>query len=326
MSVQDRLRIITRMLLGAVLIIPACQVHAQAIPKPSGPPELHYHLVPDFLKLPPNVYFQEVSGVAVNSRGHVFVFQRGAHPLVEFDENGNFVRTMGEGLFSRPHGLRIDTSDNIWVTDNKAHFVLKLSREGRVLMVLGQQDHPGSDHGHFDGPDDIAFGKAGEIYVADGENNSRIVKFDRDGHFLKEWGQKGSEKGKFSLPHTIVTDSQGRVYVGDRENARIQVFDADGNFRSEWTGVGYPYGLFVAPNQHVYMADAEASKILELDDTGRILGSFGTAGRGPGQFAGAHAVAVTPSGQIFVAEVFNWRVEKFVPTEQYHQVAAPSQP
>ncbi len=283
----------------------------------SSTAQLRYQLVPDFLKLASNSYFSEVSGVALNSRGHVFVFQRGTHPLVEFDENGEFVRTMGESLFNRPHGLRVDASDNLWVTDNGAHFVLKLNPEGRILMVLGQKDYPGNDHSHFDGPDDVAFGKSGEIYVADGEGNSRIVKFDRDGNFVREWGRRGSGKGEFRLPHTIVTDSEGLVYVGDRENARIQVFDSDGNFRTEWTDLGHPYGLFLAPDQHLYLADAEASRVSEIDIHGNMLGSFGIAGRGPGQFAGAHALAITSKKEIFVAEVFNWRVEKFTPVDHH---------
>jgi DNA-binding beta-propeller fold protein YncE len=103
--------------------------------------------------------------------------------------------------------------------------------------------------------------------------------------------------------------------LGDRENARVQIFDADGSFRAEWTDVGHPYGLFIGPAQHIYLADAEASRILEIDPNGKILGEFGTAGRGPGQFAGAHALAVTANRKLFVAEVFNWRVEKFVPID-----------
>jgi DNA-binding beta-propeller fold protein YncE len=304
-------------MLGGVVVLPVSHAVWQDASSSQNTAQLQYQLVPDFLKLPANLYFSEVSGVALNSRGHIFVFQRGTHPLVEFDESGNFVRTMGEGLFKRPHGLRIDPSDNLWVTDNEAHFVLKLSPQGGILMVLGQRDYPGNDHSHFDGPDDVTFGKSGEIYVADGEGNSRIVAFDRNGNYLKEWGRKGSGKGEFRLPHSIVTDSQGFVYVGDRENARIQVFDADGNFRMEWTNAGHPYGLFVAPDQHLYVADAEAARVSEIDAKGNLLGGFGTAGRGPGQFAGAHALAVTSKKEIFVAEVFNWRVEKFVPIEQH---------
>jgi DNA-binding beta-propeller fold protein YncE len=275
--------------------------------------QLDYRVVPDFLKLPSSLYFSEVSGVALNSKGHIFVFQRGVHPLVEFDKSGNFVRTIGEGLFTRPHGLRIDKADNLWVTDNGAHFVLKLTPEGQISMVLGQKDYPGTDHGHFDGPDDVAFGKSGEIYVADGEGNSRVVEFDGDGHFLKEWGRKGSGEGEFRLPHTIATDAQGLVYVGDRENARIQVFDSEGKFLAQWRDVGHPYGIFVSPDQHIWMADAEASRVLEIDRSGRVLGSFGISGRGVGQLAGAHALGVTAQKEIFVAEVFNWRVEKFIP-------------
>lgn len=311
-------RALESMMLALVLFCSVSQGQPQdALASHRETAELHYRLVPDFLKLPPNLYFSEVSGVALNSKGHIFVFQRGPHPLVEFDENGNFVQTMGEGLFTRPHGLRTDDADNIWVTDNGAHFVLKLSPEGRVSMVLGQKDHSGNDHTHFDGPDDVAFGKTGEIYVADGEGNSRIVKFDRNGHFLTEWGRKGSGEGEFRLPHTISTDARGFVYVGDRENARIQVFDADGNFRMQWPEVGHPYGIFVSPDQRVYVADAEAARIFEIDVQGKILGSFGKAGRGPGEFAGAHAIAVTAKKEIFVAEVFNWRVEKFVPVGEH---------
>jgi sugar lactone lactonase YvrE len=173
--------------------------------------ELDYRVVPDFLKVPSGLYFSEVSGVALNSKGQIFVFQRGTHSLVEFDKSGNFVRTIGEGWFTRPHGLRIDKADNLWVTDNGAHFVLKLSPEGLISMVLGQKDYPGTDHTHFDGPDDVASGKSGEIYVSDGEGNSRVVEFDGDGHFLKEWGRKGSGEGEFRLPHTIATDAQGLV-------------------------------------------------------------------------------------------------------------------
>ena len=180
-------------ILPVALVLGALQVQPQVSSGSQRPvAELPYRLASDFLKLPSNLYFSEVSGVALNSKGHIFVFQRGSHPLVEFDESGNFVRAMGEGLLTRPHGLRIDTADNIWVTDNGAHFVLKLSPEGRIIMVLGQKDYPGTDHSHFDGPDDVAFGKSGEIYVADGEGNSRVVEFDREGHYLREWGRKGS--------------------------------------------------------------------------------------------------------------------------------------
>ena len=320
---MDRMRHMFILLLFA-LFASASRVRAQvSMGSRPQPAELAYKVIPDFLKLPSNLYFSEVSGVAVNSTGHVFVFQRGLHPLVEFDENGNFVRSFGEGLFSRPHGLRIDSADNIWVTDNGSHFLLKLSPDERIIMVLGQRDYPGNDHAHFNGPDDVAFGKSGQIYVADGEGNSRIVEFDRDGHFLKEWGKKGSSEGEFQLPHTIATDAQGLVYVGDRENGRIQVFDPEGKFLTQWRDIGHPYGLFVSPDQHIWMADAVASRVVEMDRGGRVLGGFGMGGRGSGQFAGAHALAVSAKREVFVAEVFNWRVEKFVPSEGQTPPAAP---
>lgn len=179
-------------------------------------------------------------------------------------------------------------------------------------MVLGQKDYPGADRSQFDGPGDVAFGKSGEGYVADGENNSRIVKFDRDGHFLKEWVRRGRRRRIPAGAHHGYGCAGPRLYRRSG-HARIQVFDADGKFQTQRQNVGHPYGIFMAPDQHLYVADAEASHFSEMDLRGNILGSFGRAGRGPGQFAAVHSVAVTPTKEIFVAEVFNWRVEKFVP-------------
>ena len=277
-------------------------------------PELGYRVVPNFFRLPPGMNFGEASGVALDSKGHVFVFHRAKPMLMEFDEKGTLVRSLGEGLFDHPHGLRIDADDNIWTTDDGNHTVLKLDRDGRVLLVLGRRGKGAEAAWLLNSPADVAFGREGEIFIADGYGNSRIVKFDRSGRFLKAWGKFGSAPGEFNLPHTVVVDAQGRVYVGDRENQRIQIFDGEGRLLRVWTGIGYPYGLFLTPDQHLWMADGGYDRIVEIDTDGKILGAFGEPGHADGQLAWAHFLAVGRDRRIIVADVLNWRFQVFVPT------------
>jgi DNA-binding beta-propeller fold protein YncE len=276
--------------------------------------ELGYRVIPDFLHAPDDMAVGEASGVAVNSQGHIFLFQRARPMLTEYDEQGTFHRSIGDGLFTHPHGLRIDADDNLWTTDDGSHLVLKLSPAGRVLLVLGRKDVAAEADWLFNQPTDVAFGRHGEVYVADGYGNSRVVKFDRAGNFLNAWGKYGTGPGEFKLPHTVATDSQGNVYVGDRENRRIQIFTAEGTFLKEWAGVGYPYGLCITPDQHVWMIDGGYDRIIELDQSGKILGALGEPGRAPGQLAWGHSIAVGKDGKIYVAEVLNWRFQVFAPT------------
>ncbi len=276
-------------------------------------PVLSCHPVEGYLHLPPNVNFGEVSGVALDHQGHIFVFNRGAHPLIEFTQAGEYVRTLAEGLVTSAHGLRIDNQDNLWITDVAAHTVLKLDKEGHVIMVLGRKDKPGETEALFNQPTDVAFGPAGEIFVTDGYGNSRVVKFDKDGKFIKAWGSKGTAPGEFNLPHTIVIDKQNLVYVGDRENQRLQIFDLEGKFITEWKHVGAPWGLDLAKDGTLFMSDGYANKVLHLDANGKILGVFGEPGRRSGQFMFAHTVTVGPDGALYVSEILNWRVQKFLP-------------
>jgi DNA-binding beta-propeller fold protein YncE len=297
------------------LVVGCVAASVRAADPPFSPvPELGYRPVPDFFQMPGDALPGEASGVALDSKGHVFVFRRARPMLMEFDGNGRFVRSLGEGLFDHPHGLRIDADDNLWTTDDGSHVVLKLAHDGRVLLVLGKKGRAAEGDWVFNQPTDVAFGKDGSVYVSDGYGNSRVVKLDRTGAFVKAWGTHGTQPGQFDLPHSIAVDSADRVYVGDRENRRIQVFDADGRFLKEWTHVGYPYGLFLTKDQHVWVADGGFDRILELGPDGNILGAFGEPGHGPGQFAWAHFLAVAPDRTLFVADVLNWRVQVFAPT------------
>lgn len=296
-----------------------------AFSQSAKPPDLGYKPVPDFLVPPAGANFGEVSGIALNSKGHIFVFNRSSKPLIEFDGNGKFVRTLGDGIFKSPHGLRIDSNDNIWITDVGLNIVLKLSPEGRVLMVLGRSGKAGEfltqsysstdlnyDAPLFNQPTDVAFDSAGDIFVTDGYGNSRIVKFDKNGKFIKTWGRKGNAPGEFNLPHSIAFDSKDLMYVADRENNRIQIFDAEGKFIKEWTHAGDPWAIVITPDQFLYVADGKNERVLKMNLNGEILGALGEPGKSVGQFDFAHSLAVSSNGEIYVGEVLNWRVQKFV--------------
>jgi DNA-binding beta-propeller fold protein YncE len=274
-------------------------------------PKLNYEAVPDFFQLPAGEHFVEVAGVAVNSKGHTYVFHRGKHPLMEFDANGKYLRSIADDLFVTAHTVRVDAEDNIWTTDVGSHLVLKLNADGRVLLSLGRMRTPGDDVLHFNQPTDVAFDREGNIYVADGEGNSRVLKFNKHGNVLLGWGMKGSGSGQFDLPHCIVIDGD-LVYVGDRENARIQIFDLNGRYLREWK-VGHPFGLFITPDHFIYMSDAIAGRILKINREGKVIGVLDGPAPDKGRHFDPHSLAVGRDNSIFTAEVLPWRAQKLIP-------------
>jgi hypothetical protein len=298
------------------------------------------HSVPNFLKLPPNLYLGEGIGVATNSKGHIFVYTRSqVTRLFEFDARGNFVREIGEGLygFAFAHAVRVDAQDNIWAVDEGSNMVIKFNPAGRVVMVLGRRPEPAdlapmpvSPSPHpgpytFDRPTDVAWDAAGDIFISDGYGNSRVVKYDKNGRFLAATGTKGSAPGQLNLPHTIATDAQGNVYVGDRSNARIQVFDNDLKLKTIYDQVGAPWAVCISPGPHQYLyssnsnpdsnnaeMNAVTGEIYKMELDGTIVGKFGSAGKGLGQFSTVHEIDCRNPNEILASEITAWRVQKIV--------------
>ena len=295
------------------LVLLAVLTVAVPVQAESGFPSMRYEVDPDWPLLPPGWNFGEVAGVAADNRGHVFVFHRGEHPIMEFAPDGRMIRSWGKGMFIRPHAVRVDPEGNIWTVDNDTHQVLKMDSSGRVRMVVGRHAQGGETEENFNRPTDVAFAPNGDFYVSDGYVNSRVVRFSKEGRYITAWGKKGDGEGEFNIPHAIAVDRQGRVYVGDRENYRVQIFDPDGNFLTQWRHVGAPWGLELRPDGTLFIADGYNDRILKVTLEGKVLGAFGTNGRMPGELNFAHHLAIDPSGNIFVSEIKNQRAQKFSP-------------
>jgi sugar lactone lactonase YvrE len=286
---------------------------------PQTAPALDYVAVANPMPVPAGTNMGAAAAVAFDSKGHLIVLSRGAQPLTEFDADGKFIRSFGEGLFTRSHGLRIDAAGNIWATDVGGHVVYKLSPQGQVLLTLGTKGQKGEWNAAthlLDEPNDLAIGRNGDVFVVQGHTpgamgDPRVLKFDKNGAFVKSWGGKGKEPGKFDVAHGIAIDSKGLLWVADRENQRIEVFDADGKFIRELKYAGLPCSLAIG-NQYIYMVNGFAGQLLRLDLQGKVLAATGKPGTGVGEFGEAHFIAVSPRGEIYVADSVNAAVQKFV--------------
>ncbi|MDQ6676935.1 MAG: peptidyl-alpha-hydroxyglycine alpha-amidating lyase family protein [Acidobacteriota bacterium] len=289
---------------------------ATAFAESSKIPALPYHAVENWAKLPAGWNLGECSGVAVDRNDNVWVFNRGPHPVIEFDRTGKMLQAWSEVPVKSAHGIRVDPQGNIWLIDVAGHKVLKMSAQGRVLMVIGGVgDAPGDQTSKdaFNRPTNVAFAANGDFFVSDGYVNSRVVKFNRDGEYLKQWGSKGTGDNQFNIVHDVVFDSRGRLLVADRENARVQIFDQDGTLLNIWPDLGAAWGLaYSSMEDAVYLADGRNDRVVKLNMEGHITGVLGSHGRIPGKFNYPHSLAIDSTGALYVAEIRNWRVQKFV--------------
>jgi sugar lactone lactonase YvrE len=238
-----------------------------------------YKPVENFFKMPEGRKVGSTAGIHIDRDGRsLWAFERcgsntcektpNVAPLVKFDASGNVVKSLAAGMFVTPHGIFVDTDGNIWVTDGagipgKGHQVFKLNPDGKVLMTLGKAGVTGTGPDTFNRPSDVLVAPNGDIFVGDGhggDSNARIVKFSKDGKFIKTWGQKGTGRGEFDQPHALAMDSKGRLFVGDRGNSRIQIFDQNGTFLEEWRQFGRPSGVYIDKNDVLYVADHESNE------------------------------------------------------------------
>ncbi len=221
-----------------------------------------YRTVENWFKLPEGRTWGSTSAVDIDPKGHIWV-----DPILEFDPSGKLLKSFGSGMFIFPHGIYCDKDGNIWITDGqgkdgKGQQVFKFSPDGKVLMTLGKAGVPGDGPDTFDQPNDVVVAPNGDIFVSDGHNpgrgNARVIKFTKDGKFIKQWGGHGSSPGQFEVPHALAFDSKGRLFVGDRANNRIQIFDQDGKFLEEWKQFGRPSGIYIDKNDILYVTDSES--------------------------------------------------------------------
>ena len=284
-------------------------------------------------KLPAGAKWGGVISVDPASNGDVWVFHRADPPLLRFDPSGKVVKSFGEGLFVQAHGMTVDRDGNVWVTDaqikdGKGNQVFKFSPDGKLLMALGKAGVAGGGNDVFSGPCDVAIAQNGDIFVADGHIAdvpvNRIMKFSKDGTFIKAWGRRGPGPGEFDTPHSIAIDSRGRIFVADRSNSRMQIFDQDGRFIDQWKQFGRPSGVFIDRNDNMYVADSQSNSKQNPGFTRGIRIGSAKDGKVTAMIpfvepdpeknnnAGVEGVASDGKGHLFGAEVSTEMLKKYV--------------
>lgn len=268
--------------------------------------------------LPAGGVWGVMSAVGVDAKDNVFAFKRSDpgqkdgplnSKIMVFDPSGKLLRTWGENFVLSAHGLRLDSDGFVWITDKTGDQVFKFSPSGELLMTLGKKGVAGGmdSKDAFNGPSDVVVAKNGDIFVTDGESsNARVVKFSKDGTFIKFWGSRGSDPGQLADPHSIALDSAGRVYVANRINKRIEVFDSDGKYLNQLPQFGAPACIYITKDDTLYVAAGAPQNWIAIGTTdGKILDKI-TGLNGP------HWVTVDSTGAIYVAEVPGMSLKKFV--------------
>jgi DNA-binding beta-propeller fold protein YncE len=293
-----------------------------------------FEALPRWERLPEGWTFVEVAGVATDSKDRVYVFNRGEHPVIVLDRDGNFLASWGEGIVKRAHGIHVGPDDSVYLTDDLDHTVRKFTPEGDLLLTLGTSGKPcdtgidGIDYRTirragppFHRPTNVALSARGDIYVTDGYGNARVHKFDPDGRLLFSWGEPGDGPGQFNLPHGIAVDRDERVYVADRENSRIQIFTPRGELVTIWTDVARPMQVFVDKSDTVFVVDVGfragifpwqtppanpvGARLSIFDREGKLLARWGGDGdpAAAGDFFAPHDVWADSRGDLYVGEV-----------------------
>ena len=296
---------------------------------------LRYQVQEGWEQLPAGYVHRDVAGVAVDGEDRVFLICRGDHPLIVYDQKGHFLRSWGEGDFTyRTHGITVAPDGTVWCTDDGNHTVRQFTPTGKLLLTLGTLNTP-SDTGYdgkdsinipraagpFNRPTNLAVGPKGDLYVSDGYGNCRVHQFSPSGTLKRSWGVSGKGPGQFHLPHGIAVAADGRVFVCDRENDRVQIFSPDGEYLAEWTDTQRPTHLVFDAQGRAYVSElwwhqgqtsqrhgpihtARCGRVSVYDGAGRVLTRWGGADAcAPGSFAAPHGLAVDSRGDVYVSEV-----------------------
>ena len=284
-----------------------------------GSGQFAYEVIVNWEKLPDGVGWRETAGVITDADDNVYVFSRGDHPMVVFDKDGNFIKTWGEGVFTRAHGVSRGPNDTLYCTDDGDHTVRQCTLDGEVLMTIGVPNRPADAHSGkpFNRCTHVATDPAnGDLFISDGYGNGNVHKFTADGQFIKTWGSPGTDPGQFNIVHNIATDRDGYVYVCDRENHRVQVFDRDGNLEDVWHNLHRPCAIYISDDQRVYVGELGwgmavnrntpniGPRVAIMTTSGKVLERLGNGfGLEPGQFIAPHGICLDSDMSIYVAEV-----------------------
>lgn len=301
--------------------------------------KVKYEIVTNWPKLPINFRLGNPTGIGIGHNHKIYVFHRasrkwpfiGAMPktyikektILEIDnESGKILNSWGDNIFIMPHGLTVDSENNIWVTDVGLNQVFKFNQAGKLLIKLGEAGVKGSDSRHFNKPTDVAVCKDGSFYVSDGYGNSRVVKFSSKGEYLFEWGKKGNKNGEFNIPHGICIDSDDNVYVADRENRRVQKFDKNGKFLRAFADKSFANICSVTSDSgsgRIYAIDDltflkikhRGSDVIAIDTAGLVQTRFGRSGSYNGSTCWYHDIAIDSEQNIYVTDILRNRIQKF---------------
>jgi DNA-binding beta-propeller fold protein YncE len=286
-----------------------------------GTADYTYDVIENWATLPDGWSFKEVAAVGVDAHDNVYAFNRGEHPMMVFDRNGKFLRSWGEGIFPRAHGITMAPDETMFCTDDGDHTVRKCTLDGKVLFTLGTSGKPSPfmSGNPFNRCTHVAIDpRNGDFYVSDGYGNARVHKYAPDGKLLFSWGEPGTDPGQFNIAHNIATDKEGWVYVADRENHRVQVFDPSGKFETQWVNMARPCGLYIDQEAELtYIGELGAAigpnaqairlgpRISIYDTQGNLIARLGDQpeGEDPGQFIAPHGICIDSRGDIYVGEV-----------------------
>ena len=292
---------------------------------------------PAWPEKPDSITWGALSGVTVDGQDQVYVFNRSEPTVQVYSAEGKPIRCWSTGNPKGTHHIKLDPDGNVWITDFRNHVVEKYSPEGKRLLTLGEAGKPGCDEGHFNGPTDMAFLPSGDVFISDGYGNRRVVQFDKQGRFVKAWGEEGTGPGQFALPHAIAVDSKLRLYVADRNNARVQVFDTDGKLLAVWDDLLMPWGFAVTADDEIWVCGS--TRVRQPDESGWIItppvgqllvkyDTDGTAllrvplempaatGSKPGDVDWVHCIGVDSRGRVYLGDIQGKRVQRYLIRER----------